>query len=104
MASVKILTVDDEVSITNLVSAYLKPEGYEVYTATDGASGLQANGKRFSRVAYHGEISARRSPVRHVKDRVLNFPPAMFARVSGGLILDKVWCNHLPLGIIQSVE
>jgi two-component system alkaline phosphatase synthesis response regulator PhoP len=38
----KILVVDDEPSITNLVSAYLKPEGYEVYTATDGNAGLKA--------------------------------------------------------------
>src|SRR5690242_17971692 len=38
----KILVVDDEPSITNLVSAYLKPEGYEVYTAADGNAGLKA--------------------------------------------------------------
>ncbi len=38
----KILVVDDEPSITNLVSAYLKPEGYEVFTAADGNSGLKA--------------------------------------------------------------
>ncbi len=38
----KILVVDDEPSITSLVSAYLKPEGYEVYIAADGASGLKA--------------------------------------------------------------
>jgi two-component system alkaline phosphatase synthesis response regulator PhoP len=38
----KILVVDDEPSITNLVTAYLKPEGYEVYTAADGISGLKA--------------------------------------------------------------
>ncbi len=38
----KILVVDDESSIINLVSAYLKPEGYEVYTAADGNSGLKA--------------------------------------------------------------
>src|SRR5512133_3234933 len=42
MANAKILIVDDEMAITNLVSAYLKPEGYEVYTAADGPSGLQA--------------------------------------------------------------
>lgn len=42
MASAKVLIVDDEVAITNLVSAYLKPEGYEIYTAADGPSGLQA--------------------------------------------------------------
>jgi two-component system alkaline phosphatase synthesis response regulator PhoP len=41
MANAKVLIVDDEVAITNLVSAYLKPEGYEVYTAADGSSGLQ---------------------------------------------------------------
>lgn len=38
----KILIIDDEPSIVNLVSAYLKPEGYEVYTASDGIAGLKA--------------------------------------------------------------
>ena len=38
----KILVIDDEPSILNLVSAYLKPEGYEVFTATDGNAGLKA--------------------------------------------------------------
>lgn len=38
----KILIIDDEPSIVNLVTAYLKPEGYEVLTATDGPSGLKA--------------------------------------------------------------
>jgi two-component system alkaline phosphatase synthesis response regulator PhoP len=38
----KILVIDDEPSIINLVSAYLKPEGYEVYTATDGNTGLKS--------------------------------------------------------------
>lgn len=38
----KILIVDDEASIVTLVSAYLKPEGYEVFTAADGPSGLKA--------------------------------------------------------------
>jgi len=38
----KILVIDDEPSIVNLVSAYLKPEGYEVYTASDGIAGLKA--------------------------------------------------------------
>ncbi len=38
----KILVIDDEPSIINLVSAYLKPEGYEVFTATDGNAGLKA--------------------------------------------------------------
>lgn len=38
----KILVVDDEPSIVNLVQAYLKPEGYEVFTAADGPSGLKA--------------------------------------------------------------
>ena len=42
MANAKILIVDDEAAITNLVSAYLKPEGYEIYTASDGPSGLHA--------------------------------------------------------------
>ncbi len=38
----KILIIDDEPSITNLVSAYLKPEGYEVFVASDGPAGLKA--------------------------------------------------------------
>src|SRR6266498_4129497 len=38
----KILVIDDEPTIVKLVSAYLKPEGYEVYTAIDGPSGLKA--------------------------------------------------------------
>jgi len=38
----KILVIDDEPSILNLVTAYLKQEGYEVYTASDGISGLKA--------------------------------------------------------------
>lgn len=38
----KILVIDDEPSIINLVTAYLKPEGYEVYTASDGPSGLKS--------------------------------------------------------------
>jgi len=38
----KILVVDDEPSIVRLVTAYLKPEGYEVLTAADGPSGLKA--------------------------------------------------------------
>jgi two-component system alkaline phosphatase synthesis response regulator PhoP len=39
---VKILVVDDEPSILNLVQAYLKPEGFEVLTASDGPAGLKA--------------------------------------------------------------
>ena len=39
---IKILVIDDEPSIIKLVSAYLKPEGYEVYTAADGNAGLKA--------------------------------------------------------------
>jgi two-component system alkaline phosphatase synthesis response regulator PhoP len=38
----KILVIDDEPSIVNLVTAYLKPEGYEVFTAADGITGLKA--------------------------------------------------------------
>ncbi len=39
---VKILVIDDEPSIINLITAYLKPEGFEVYTASDGNAGLIA--------------------------------------------------------------
>lgn len=42
MSAKKILIVDDEPSILNLVSAYLKPEGYQVFTAMDGPNGLKA--------------------------------------------------------------
>lgn len=38
----KILVIDDEPSILNLVTSYLKAEGYEVFTATDGPAGLKA--------------------------------------------------------------
>jgi two-component system, OmpR family, alkaline phosphatase synthesis response regulator PhoP len=41
MAS-KILLIEDEQSILNMVANYLHPEGYEVFTASDGPSGLQA--------------------------------------------------------------
>jgi two-component system alkaline phosphatase synthesis response regulator PhoP len=42
MAKTKILIVDDEVAIVNLVAAYLRPEGYEIYTADNGPGALQA--------------------------------------------------------------
>lgn len=42
MPKAKILVIDDEPSITKLVSAYLQPEGYEIYTAADGEAGLKA--------------------------------------------------------------
>ena len=38
----KILVIDDEPGILKLISAYLKPEGYEVLTASDGESGLKS--------------------------------------------------------------
>lgn len=38
----KILVIDDEPAILTLISAYLKPEGYEVFTASDGLAGLKA--------------------------------------------------------------
>jgi len=38
----KILLVDDERSILDLLTAYLKPEGYQVFTAMDGPSALKA--------------------------------------------------------------
>ena len=41
MSKVKILVIDDEEAIINLVTSYLRPEGYEIYTAADGVSGLQ---------------------------------------------------------------
>ncbi len=38
----KILVVDDESSILNLVTTYLKAEGYEYFTAADGQAALKA--------------------------------------------------------------
>ncbi len=40
MADAKILLIDDEPSIHNVVTAYLKAEGYEFLSAMDGMSGL----------------------------------------------------------------
>jgi len=42
LAEAKVLVVDDEQSILDLVSAYLRPEGYQVYTAVDGPGALKA--------------------------------------------------------------
>lgn len=42
MAVGRILIVDDEPSILNVISAYLKPEGYEVFTASDGNQAIKA--------------------------------------------------------------
>ena len=42
MSNIKVLVIDDEESIIKLVTSYLRPEGYEIHTATDGQSGLQA--------------------------------------------------------------
>ena len=42
MSNTKILIIDDEQSILNLVTAYLRKEGYETHTASDGPSGLKA--------------------------------------------------------------
>lgn len=38
----KILIIDDEEKILNLVTAYLRPEGYDIHTEKDGRSGLHA--------------------------------------------------------------
>ena len=42
MSAPKILVVEDEASISNLVVSYLRKEGYEVFTAGDGPAGLKA--------------------------------------------------------------
>ena len=41
MSPGRILIVDDEPSITKLVEAYLRPEGFEVQVAADGPAGLK---------------------------------------------------------------
>jgi two-component system alkaline phosphatase synthesis response regulator PhoP len=42
MPTAKILVIDDEKSILDLITAYLRQERYEYYTAADGPSGLKA--------------------------------------------------------------
>lgn len=42
MTTSTILVIDDEPNIVKLITAYLEPEGYQVYTAADGLSGLKA--------------------------------------------------------------
>jgi two-component system, OmpR family, alkaline phosphatase synthesis response regulator PhoP len=42
VSTTKILVVEDEASISNLVVSYLRKEGYEVFSAADGAAGLKA--------------------------------------------------------------
>lgn len=42
MPVAKILVVEDEASIANLVVSYLRKEGYEVFAAADGLAGLKA--------------------------------------------------------------
>lgn len=42
MAAAKILLIDDEPSIHTVVTAYLKAEGYEFFSAVDGPGGLNA--------------------------------------------------------------
>jgi two-component system alkaline phosphatase synthesis response regulator PhoP len=41
-ATGKILVIDDEQSILDLLTTYLRREGFEVYTASDGPAGLKA--------------------------------------------------------------
>jgi two-component system alkaline phosphatase synthesis response regulator PhoP len=41
MPDAKILVIDDEQDILDLVMAYLKPEGYDVRTASEGLAGLE---------------------------------------------------------------
>lgn len=42
MAVGKVLIVDDEPNIVNVISAYLKPEGYELFIASDGNQAIKA--------------------------------------------------------------
>ena len=42
MATAKILIIDDEPAIHNVVTAYLKAEGYDYQSAFDGPAGLNA--------------------------------------------------------------
>jgi len=42
MSKPKILIIDDEKSVRDLIKAYLDPEGYQVFFADDGLSGLKS--------------------------------------------------------------
>jgi two-component system alkaline phosphatase synthesis response regulator PhoP len=42
MPDIRVLVIDDEQNILDVVSAYLHKEGYTVFTATDGPAGLKA--------------------------------------------------------------
>lgn len=42
MSLQKILVVDDEKSVRDLLSAYLEPENYQIFLAEDGISGLKS--------------------------------------------------------------
>jgi two-component system alkaline phosphatase synthesis response regulator PhoP len=42
LSAPSILAIDDESSIIDVVTAYLRKEGYEIHTAMDGPSGLRA--------------------------------------------------------------
>jgi two-component system alkaline phosphatase synthesis response regulator PhoP len=42
VSAAKVLVIDDEENIINLVVSYLQKEGYETHTAKDGPSGLKA--------------------------------------------------------------
>jgi len=42
VANAKILVVDDEQSLTNMVRAYLEQDGHSIYTAADGPAALKA--------------------------------------------------------------
>ena len=37
----KILAIDDEVGFTEMLTSYFEPRGFEVFVATNGASGLE---------------------------------------------------------------
>ena len=41
MASTKILVVDDDVNICEIIRLYLEKEGYEVLTAMDGKQAIE---------------------------------------------------------------
>jgi DNA-binding response OmpR family regulator len=46
MNPAKILVVDDEKKIVDIVKAYLEKEGYQVFTAFDGKAALESAGKQ----------------------------------------------------------
>jgi two-component system alkaline phosphatase synthesis response regulator PhoP len=50
--SKKILLIDDELDILEILSYNLEKEGYDIYTATNGNEGIEKQRKLFRTLSY----------------------------------------------------